>query len=407
MRVLLLYICLIFLVSCDKSNRLIIKNANLIDIKSGESELVNIIVEDGIIKKITKDSITDRNSIDLKGNWIFPILNDMHAHLHDSVSLKMDEYRKYGVFGVRDMGVFKSDNLGFLNIYQDYKSEEYRKYGVHPVGFIYNGKACEVDEHQVIDTRSDLIEAISLIKSAKLKFFKIHNCFPRGLLDDLIKLCNENDLKVVGHIPEGIDPIKYSEYEISSIEHIDSFIRGLFSRENFPAKSFREVIDILDGPYLDSLAVNLKRNNIAITPTLVTYENFVKSAPKEQQASGYKILKRLQSYTKRFHDKGVQILVGTDYPLSGLKGGESIFREMELLIDAGIKPNEVLLMATNDSAKYLGENFQIEEGYKAKFIVLEDNPIKNLNSLRKVKSAIIDGEFILLNGSANNNLVND
>jgi len=314
----LLLLFLIINLSCDSSQELRLKNASIVNPKNGKIEKVNIIIKEGKIEEITSDSLNSSNTIDLKGSLIISPLWDMHAHLHDNPEKKIDNFKDYGVFGVRDMGIFKKDSSSYLEQTRNYLNDEHK---IFRVGYIYNGSTCEVEEHVSIDSRSDLVEVIQMMESANLKFFKIHNCFPITLLEDLFELCSKNEIKVVGHVPAGVSPLKFTEYPISSIEHIDSFIRGLFAQEH-PVSSFAEAIEILDGPYLDSIADNLKRNNTYITPTLVTYENFEKSFLKEQQKPGREILRKWKNNTRRLWKVAVKILAGSDYPLVELESGK-------------------------------------------------------------------------------------
>lgn len=387
----LLVVSVVVIYSCDDPDHLTIKNAIILNAENGEMEKVNILIADGIIQKITSDTLRNSNFIDLKGNLMISPLWDMHAHLHENAEEKISDFGNYGIRGIRDMGIFKTDEFNVFKEFSSNISDKPLDYKIFPVGYIYNGSECEVEEHQTISSRSDLIEAIAMIKSANLNFFKIHNCFPITLLNDLVEICSENNIKIVGHIPQGISPLKFTEYQISSIEHMDSFLRGLFAQEH-PVSTFGEAIEILDGSYLDSIAINMKSSNTYITPTLVTYENFVKSFPEDQQEMGISILKKLQSYTKRLWESDVKILAGTDYPLGELEAGKSLIRELELLVESGIPVNEVLKIATQNPLEYLGfESWKIEEGSPVNFLVvnIKGNVIENL---KEAKAIVFDGK---------------
>ena len=86
---------------------------------------------------------------------------------------------------------------------------------------------------------------------------------------------------MIGHIPEGYEPIEYMASGISSVEHTDVLLRSLSYLEE--PLSFVEAIGRLRGEYLDSLAISMKVNEVAQTMTLVAYENFIKQGPEEQQ----------------------------------------------------------------------------------------------------------------------------
>jgi imidazolonepropionase-like amidohydrolase len=100
------------------------------------------------------------------------------------------------------------------------------------------------------------------------------------------------------------------------------------------------------------------------------------------------------------HDKGVQILSGSDIPNSGLIPGASLHNELELLTEAGIKPLEVVAIATNNGAEALGIDNRvgtIESGKEADVIILTSNPIENINNTKGIEAVIVDGRFVDIN----------
>ena len=62
----------------------LIKGGRVIDPATGTDEVRDILIEDGIIKKIGK-SVTSKNAevIDAKDKWVMPGFIDMHVHLRD------------------------------------------------------------------------------------------------------------------------------------------------------------------------------------------------------------------------------------------------------------------------------------------------------------------------------------
>ena len=62
---------------------LFLKNANIIDVSTGNTSLQNILIENGIIQEIGKNVIKSNSakSIDLKGDFVMPGLCDAHVHV--------------------------------------------------------------------------------------------------------------------------------------------------------------------------------------------------------------------------------------------------------------------------------------------------------------------------------------
>jgi imidazolonepropionase-like amidohydrolase len=54
------------------------------------------------------------------------------------------------------------------------------------------------------------------------------------------------------------------------------------------------------------------------------------------------------------YDNGVTILSGTDIPNFDLVPGVSLHHELEILVEAGIPPLEVIKIATKNGAQALG-----------------------------------------------------
>jgi imidazolonepropionase-like amidohydrolase len=81
--------------------------------------------------------------------------------------------------------------------------------------------------------------------------------------------------------------------------------------------------------------------------------------------------------TKRLADGGVLIAVGS---------GSDPYREMELLVEAGLSPADVLVAATRNGAAALHEIDQvgtIEPGKRADLLLLPANPVEDIRNLRK------------------------
>ena len=85
------------------------------------------------------------------------------------------------------------------------------------------------------------------------------------------------------------------------------------------------------------------------------------------------------------YKKGVPIAFGTDAGV--FPHGENA-KEFSYMVEAGMKPIEAIQSATTISAALLNaENKlgQIANGFKADLIAVDENPLKNINTLNDVK----------------------
>jgi imidazolonepropionase-like amidohydrolase len=82
------------------------------------------------------------------------------------------------------------------------------------------------------------------------------------------------------------------------------------------------------------------------------------------------------------HDAGVAIAVGTDEHLYGF----SMHRELELLVQAGIKPADALQMATLGNARIVRRERDlgsIAPGKLADFVLVDGDPTRQISDVRR------------------------
>ncbi len=104
-----------------------------------------------------------------------------------------------------------------------------------------------------------------------------------------------------------------------------------------------------------------------------------------------------QQNAKRLHDAGVAITVGTDAGNPGTLHGPSIYREMELLQDAGLAPMDVLVAATKIGARAMGREEElgtVEEGKFADLVLLDADPTQDIANARRVRWVMKGGVIV-------------
>jgi hypothetical protein len=94
-------------------------------------------------------------------------------------------------------------------------------------------------------------------------------------------------------------------------------------------------------------------------------------------------------FVGRMYQAGVPLVAGTDdIP------GFTLQRELELYVEAGLTPMQVLQIATYNGAKYarvLDDRGVISPGRRADLILVDGDPTKNISDIRKV-ALVIKGE---------------
>jgi imidazolonepropionase-like amidohydrolase len=102
------------------------------------------------------------------------------------------------------------------------------------------------------------------------------------------------------------------------------------------------------------------------------------------------------------HEEGVPMLLGTDAPNPFVVPGFSVYREAGLLAHAGLSPFDVLRAATVDAARYrgdLGECGTVTPGKRADLLVLERDPLSDVEALRSISTVVANG-FVLARATA-------
>ena len=98
---------------------------------------------------------------------------------------------------------------------------------------------------------------------------------------------------------------------------------------------------------------------------------------------------------KQFINSNAYIGVGTDAASPLNFHSDAIWREMSALVDSGMTESRVITAATKTNAEILGKGSQLgtlEAGKLADIIIVDGNPLFDINMLKYVDTVIKDGE---------------
>ena len=112
--------------------------------------------------------------------------------------------------------------------------------------------------------------------------------------------------------------------------------------------------------------------------------------PAEAAPLGQKIAQNDLEIIGALHRAGVPIVAGTDQTVPGF----SVYREIELYVQAGFTPMEALQAATIVPARAMKverDSGSLEVGKRADLDVLDANPLENIHNIRSVHSVVADG----------------
>lgn len=139
----------------------------------------------------------------------------------------------------------------------------------------------------------------------------------------------------------------------------------------------------------------MKENNVTFIPTLAAVDMITQyhGWKKGVQPDPANVVSKKKSF-KAAMESGVAIGMGGDVGV--FPHGENVL-EMELMVEYGMKPMEVLKAATSVNARAFHLDNQVgflREGMKADLLIVSGDPSKLISDLRKVKFVMKDGYIV-------------
>ncbi len=105
----------------------------------------------------------------------------------------------------------------------------------------------------------------------------------------------------------------------------------------------------------------------------------------------------------RVHRAGIRIAAGSDAGNIGSLHGPGLHYELELMVEAGLTPAQVLLSATRGGAAVMGrgnELARLQPGMLADLLVLEANPLADIRNTRRIVMVVKGGQVMSCDAEA-------
>ncbi len=117
--------------------------------------------------------------------------------------------------------------------------------------------------------------------------------------------------------------------------------------------------------------------------------------PPEELKAYQKLALQQLMIEKTYYKHGAKYLSGSATDVWGSMPGISLHQELEVLHRIGLSNREVLAASTSNFNKAYGFKFgKIKKGFKANILILDQNPLTNLENLKKDKQLILNGKNI-------------
>ena len=364
------------------------------------------------------------NTIDAAGRIVLPGLFDLHGHVDRwSGALNMSA----GVTSVRDMG---NDNKQLQAMLDETAAGKLMAPQVVPAGFLEGESPFSANGGFVIKDLPAARSAIDWYAERGYPQLKIYNSFPKAILKDTIAYAHQRGMRVSGHIPAGLRAQEALDAGYDEIQHINQVLLNFLVKPDTETRNLNRFVlpaekvadlDFDSKPVKDFVAL-LAKKQISIDPTLATFaflkqrdgdmnEPYASVAPHmpPDVARGFAVgtmkidgdatLKRYEkSYAKMvqfvgiMYKAGVPIVAGTDEI-----AGFTLHSELAMLVKAGLTPAQALQVATRNGARYTrtsNDRGSIVPGKLADLVLVDGDPTKNIEDVRKVSAVITRGYLI-------------
>src|SRR5918992_320305 len=392
-------------------NAVVIINGSEIVAVTNETEY-----RDQYYYSLTNNETARVNILNLTGKYVIPGLFDMHAHV---AGVRKNSYNQnfsenalemlldYGVTTIRSPAGPTNESIALKHNVSKGNIEGPE---IFTAGVLLNGPQIAIPFVEAqISTEEQAREEVRHQAEAGVDFVKLYVGLPPNLVKAAIDEAHSQGIRVIGHLYMtswadaanlGIDALTHgvpvNPLLLSSGDKRKQFLEN--GGGPFDHLLWLDLVD-LNSTEVKEMINALVENDIPVDPTLSIYEAMLKDNGYDDGFSGpqnqLRWAKVLQ-LTKIMYDNEVHILSGSDMPNFGLVPGASLHNELVLLAEAGIKPSEVIQIATNNGAKALGIDDMvgtIEPEKQADMIILSANPIENISNTKEIEAVIVDGRF--------------
>ena len=431
----------------SQSRPLVLTHVTGIDVTSGRAKSgMTVMIEGGHITALGRGGRIKvpqgAQVIDATGKYLIPGLWDMHVHEWNK-EVVFPLFISNGITGVRDM-------FAPLSPIKQWRAEIAAGATIGPrifaSGILIDGpypfcKPCTIAVSNADEGR----KAVLQVKEMGSDFIKVYSMVPRDAYFAIADEAKRQHLVFAGHVPEFVSAAEASDTGQKSIEHLMGVLVACSAKEKelrkeneakLRAEGIRPdtamleqaaALDSFDEKKASALFARFVKNGTWMCPTLTVLRavafsgdadfrndlriKYIPDSLKQQWEDAYgwkehtpefnaqakRVFQKQLEAVRMMNRAGVRFIAGTDTPGPYLFPGFSLHDELSLLVQAGLTPAESLRTATINPAKYFDMEKSlgtVEKGKIADLVLLDANPLTDINNTRKIAAVIVGGRYL-------------
>lgn len=269
-----------------------------------------------------------------------------------------------------------------------------------------------------VATAEEARDATRKAKADGYDKMKVYSFLNKETYDAVIATAREQRMDVIGHIPYALS-VEYvvdaGQRMIAHTEEVAKHAHGDYSSERisyFAGRiadggvwltptlvTTRRILDEFSDP--DGL-FSRPESVYAAHPIQKDIWSFIskmyQDIPPEHRTKLRDDFEKFQKpFTRVFHDRGGQLMTGTDSLLPRLVPGFTVHQELQEFVAVGMTPYEALRTSTTIPYEYLGESGQagtVEVGKRTDLLLVEANPLQDVSAASKLAGVMMRGRWI-------------
>jgi imidazolonepropionase-like amidohydrolase len=353
--------------------------------------------------------------IEAGGLTLLPGLIDAHFHL-DGRPDRPGVFLRHGVTALRDPGAW----IEAYDAVRKKAAEKANDVTVPRLFLTGPHLDCPPAAHPkdaILTTTPDEVRAaVNRFADQGAVAIKVYYRLPADLIAVATEAAHARGIPVTAHL-ELVPAVDAIRAGLDGIEHATSFgtslaepeaarrfeaaVRGNNATRNDARYELWGSLDLDHCPRLKPVLELAVGRHVVLCPTLAVFE-LREGDPRAKPAKvrGYQ---NMLKFTALYHRAGGTIVVGSHSDVPHADYGWAYPREMELLVEAGLTPAEVIRAATLDNARYFRADDRlgsVEPGKRADLVLVEADPLKDISAMRRVRRVMLEGNWVDLSPPA-------